>query len=91
VSDWDAFDLTPLAAMLRETAPRADAEKMIWAFERALPVARVDPELLDYLLAAVVCMVARGRECSPRDVLEAFFRRSVPDDVWRSRYLPLFA
>ena len=91
MSAWDSFDLTRLAGMLRETAPRPDAEKMIWAFERALPVAQLDPELLDYLLAAVVCLVARGKECSPRDVLETFFRRSVPDEVWRTRYLPLFA
>lgn len=89
--DWDGFDLTRLAGMLRETAPRADAEKMIWAFERALPVAQLDAELLDYLLAAVVCLVARSRECSPRDVLETFFRRSVPDEIWQARYLPLFA
>jgi len=64
---------------------------MIWAFEQALPVARLDPELLDYLLAAVVCLVARSTERTPRDVLEMFFRRSVDDREWRTRYRPLFA
>jgi len=26
----------------------------------------------------------------PRTILEAFFRRAVPDEVWRQQYLPLF-
>jgi hypothetical protein len=89
--DWDHFDLAPLAEEVRASAPRPDAEKMIWGLERALQVARIDPELLDYLLAAAVCLVARRSGCSPRDVLESFFRRSVPDEVWRGRYLPLIS
>jgi hypothetical protein len=89
--DWDRFNLTPLAEEVRSSAPGPDAEKMIWGLERALQVARIDPELLDYLLAAAVCLLARRNGCSPRDVLESFFRRSVPDDIWRSHYLPLFA
>jgi hypothetical protein len=36
-------------------------------------------------------LLARLDDCSPRDVLEAFFRRSIPDDEWRARYLPFFA
>jgi hypothetical protein len=88
--DWDAFDLDGLAAAVRSRGGGPDAERMIWAFEEGLRVARLDPELLSYLLAATACLVARMEECSPRDVLEAFFRRSIPDDEWRGRYLPLF-
>jgi hypothetical protein len=89
--DWDAFDLDRLAEDLRETRPGEDAERMIWAFERALGAARVDEQLLEYLLAACICLVAAATESSPREVLEAFFRRSVSDEDWRERYLPLFA
>ena len=89
--DWEEFDLEPLARELRATLPAPQAEKMIWAFERALAVARVDGDLVDCLLAASICLAARRAGTSPRDVLESFFRRSVPDEVWRDRYLPLFA
>ena len=88
--DWHSFDLDGLATALRDQGQGPDAERMIWAFEEALRVARLDPELLSYLLAALTCLVARLDDCSPRDVLEAFFRRSIPDEEWRGRYLPLF-
>ena len=88
--DWDSFDLDPLAAAVREQGAGPDAERMIWAFEEALRIARRDPEQLSYLLAAVTCLLARVEDCSPRDVLETFFRRSIPDEEWRGRYLPLF-
>jgi hypothetical protein len=88
--DWDAFDLDSLAEAVRARGHGPDSERMIWAFEEALRVARLDPELLPYLLAALTCLLARVEECSPRDVLEAFFRRSIPDEEWRARYLPLF-
>jgi hypothetical protein len=88
--DWEAFDLERLAAALRSRGGGPDAERMIWAFEEGLRVARLDPELLSYLLAATACLLARLDDCSPRDVLEAFFRRSIPDEEWRGRYLPLF-
>jgi hypothetical protein len=88
--DWDSFDLGGLAREIRATATAADAEKTIWAFEEALRVARIDPELLSYQLAAVSCLIARRDGGSPRDVFEAFFRRSVPDERWRKRFLPLF-
>ncbi|MBA2569508.1 MAG: hypothetical protein H0V11_09200, partial [Actinobacteria bacterium] len=52
--------------------------------------ARIDPDLLSYQLAAVTCLVARLEGTSPRSVLEAFFRRSIPDDQWRDQFLPLF-
>jgi hypothetical protein len=89
--DWYTFDLEPLAHELRGSLNAPDAEKMIWAFERALEVVRVDEALVEFLLAASVCIVASRSDSSPRDVLESFFRRSVPDEVWRDRYLPLFA
>jgi hypothetical protein len=88
--DWNSFELDPLAAAVRSTGDGSDAERMVWAFEEALRIARLDPELLSYLLAALTCLIARVDDCSPRDVLEAFFRRSIPDEEWRGRYLPLF-
>ena len=88
--DWDAFDLEELAAEIRRTERSADAERAIWAFEEAVRVARIDPELLPHLLAALTCLLARVGDVSPRDVLESYFRRSVTDERWRERYLPLF-
>jgi hypothetical protein len=88
--DWEDFDLDALAAAVRAGGRGPDAERMIWAFEEGLRVAKLDPELLSYLLAATTCMLARLDGCSPRDVLEAFFRRSIPDEEWRDRFLPLF-
>jgi hypothetical protein len=88
--DWDSFDLDALTRAVRASGQGPDAERMIWAFEEGLRVARLDPELLSYLLAATTCLLARLDGCSPRDVLEAFFRRSIPDREWRDRFLPLF-
>ena len=88
--DWDRFELDALAHEIRASGKPADAEKMIWAFEEAVRVARIDPELLSYQLAALTCLIALLEGGSPRDVLEAFFRRSVADDDWRDRFLPLF-
>ena len=62
---------------------------MIWAFEQALGVARIDPGLLEYVLAAVVCLLA-ARRISRRAVLEAFGRRSISDREWCERYVDLF-
>ena len=88
--DWDTFEPTLLIDELRQHLGGPDGEKMVWAFEQAVRIARVDEGLLDYVLAAVVCLIARVNDCSPRTVLELFFRRSVPDQEWRDRYLPLF-
>jgi hypothetical protein len=88
--DWHGFELEPLASHLRDEHGGADGERMVWAFEQALGVARVDGELLEHLLAATVCLLAKASGRPPRDVLETFFRRSVPDEQWRERYLPLF-
>ena len=46
--DWREIDLEALAAELRATLPAGEAEKMIWAFERALEVARIDGDLVRY-------------------------------------------
>jgi hypothetical protein len=88
---WDEFDLEPLAEELRRSRDPVDAERMIWAFERALRVGRVEQRMLEYLLAASVCLLAGAEGESPRDVLDRFFRRSIPDHIWQERYQPLFA
>jgi hypothetical protein len=89
--DWHELDLSALARELRATLPAAEAEKMVWAFEQALAAARVDADLLRYLLAAVASLLASAEGSSPRTVFETFFRRSVSDDEWRDRYAGLFA
>jgi hypothetical protein len=88
--EWDTFTLERVSAELRNDLGAAEAERMVYAFESALRVARVDPELLPHLLAATVCLLAYSGETTPRGVLETFFRRAVPDAVWRERYQPLF-
>jgi hypothetical protein len=87
--DWDNLDLEPLAEAPRGSTTPPDAEKMVYAFERALEVARVDPDLLEHLLGATVCLLARSEDDTPRGVLERFFRRAVGDAEWRSRYAHL--
>jgi hypothetical protein len=89
--DWDNLELDNLIRELRENVGGPDGEKMIWAFEQALGVARIDPDLLGYVLAAVVCLLAHSRDESPRAVLETFFRRSISDREWRERYVALFS
>ena len=88
--DWHELDLSALARELRASLPTAEAEKMIWAFEQALSTARIDGDLLRYLLAAVASLLARAEGSSPRMVFETFFRRSVSDEEWRERYAGLF-
>jgi hypothetical protein len=88
-SDWHDVDLDRLAEHLRERRSAPDAEKTLWAFERALEVARIDAELLDYLLTATVCLVARAGDATPRDILESFFRRAPTDVRWREELRPL--
>ena len=89
--DWDTFDVGRLAGELRDKRSGPDAEKMIWAFEEAVRVARIDDGLLDYLLVATCCLLARTDGSSPRDVLETFFRRSLTTEEWQQYYLPLLA
>jgi hypothetical protein len=88
--DWDTFDLERLATELREDPGGPEGERMIWAFEEALRIARTGDDLLPHFLAAATCLLARAEETTPRTVLEGFFRRSASDDSWRERYLPLF-
>jgi hypothetical protein len=87
--DWHSFDLEQLAERLREERSAPDAERTVWAFERALEIARADAELLDYALAAIVCLLARAGETTPRDVLETYFRRAPSDWRWRDELRPL--
>jgi hypothetical protein len=88
--DWNSFDMERLAAQLRADPGGPEGERMIWAFEEALRVARAGDDLLPHFLAATTCLLARLEETTPRTVLEGFFRRSASDDAWRARYLPLF-
>jgi hypothetical protein len=88
--DCSDFDLDGLAEHLRATTGPADAATMVWAFEEVLRVAQIGHELLPSLLAATVCFLARAEDSAPRAVLEAFWRRSVSDEVWREDYRPLF-
>jgi hypothetical protein len=88
--DWDSFDLDRLATELRKNPGGPEGERMIWAFEEALRVARAGDDLLPHFLAATACLLARAEETTPRTVLEGFFRRSASDESWRKRYLPLF-
>jgi hypothetical protein len=90
VVNWDTFTLERVAAGLRDELGASEAERMVYAFESALRVARVDPELLPHLLAATACLLAHSQATTPRDVLETFFRRAVADRVWRERYKPMF-
>lgn len=85
----DQLDPTALFDAIRERGPAADAERTIFAFERALELARIDSDLLEHLLVACTCLLAHDREESPRTILEQVFRRSVSDREWRTRYLPL--
>ena len=57
--DWDEFRLERLAGELREDLSGPEAERMIFAFEEALRLARSDEEL---------CLTfwPRRRACSPR-------------------------
>jgi hypothetical protein len=89
--DWDNFDLEKLTSDLGGHLNGPDAEKLIWAFEQAVQVARIDDDLLSYMAVAIVCLLARLDESSPRAVLERFFRCSISDEDWRRTYLPLFA
>jgi hypothetical protein len=88
---WHDLDLSLLFSHIRETEPRAEAEKMIWAFDRALEVARTDGQLLEHLLVATSCLIARKQDCTPRDVFDQYFRRSLSDERWRTHYAALLA
>lgn len=90
MADWDSFDAEPLFEAIRTRGPASDAARTVWAFERTIGVARIDPELLRHVLVACVCLVAHEDGESPRSVLEQLFRRSITDAEWRERFEPLF-
>ena len=91
VVEWRDIEPEALFEAIRARGVVPDAERTVWAFERALTVARLDPELLRYLVVAAVCLVAYEEGQSPRAVLDELFRRSVSDREWRERYEPLLA
>ncbi|HSF61164.1 MAG TPA: hypothetical protein VLA69_05680 [Gaiellaceae bacterium] len=87
--NWETVETERLFEAIRERGPASDAERTVWAFERAVAVARLDPELVRHLLVACVCLVAYEQGQSPRVVLEQLFRRSVSDAEWRDEFEPL--
>ena len=87
--NWSEIDLEGLVDELHATNARRGGAHGA-GFEEVLRLVRDDPELLPSLLAAGVSLLAYDEGSSPRTVLEQWFRRSVPDEVWRERYLPLF-
>jgi hypothetical protein len=89
--EWQDVEPERLFDAVRARGAAPDAERTVWAFERALAVARLDPELLRHLLVASVCLVAYEEGKSPRVVLEELFRRSVSDSEWRDRFEPLLS
>lgn len=89
--NWETIETERLFEAIRERGPTTDAERTVWAFERALAVARLDPELLRHLLVACVCLVAYEQGQPPRVVLEQLFRRSVSDAEWRADFEPLLS
>jgi hypothetical protein len=88
--NWNTVDPERLFDAIRDRGPAADAERSIWAFERALVAARIDGDLLRHLLVACVCLVAHEEGETPRTVLERLFRRAISDEEWRTDYMPLF-
>lgn len=84
--NWDGFDPAGLFDAIRDHGAASDAEQTVWAFERALDVARVDPALLEHLLVASVSLLALERDETPRTILDLVFRRAVSDTVWRDDY-----
>ena len=89
--DWHDLDATALFDTIRDQAPPADAESMIWAFRQVLAAARIDPGSVDHLAAAAICAVAYRDGTTPRGVAEQLFRRAVSDARWEPDYAPLLA
>jgi hypothetical protein len=89
--DWNELDLTALAGQLRRGSRDEDAERMVVAFEHAVALARADEAFLDDLLVAVVCLLSHAEATTPREILEGYFRRAIPDQRWRAELAPLLA
>jgi hypothetical protein len=89
--DWHEVDPSHLFEAIRRQAPPADAERMVWALERVLGGARIDPALIDHLAVAAVCAVAYRDSETPRGVLEKLFRRAIDDEHWQREYASLLS
>jgi hypothetical protein len=87
--EWDHVDPSALFESIRARGPAADAERTVWAFERALAAGRIDPDLVENLLVACVSLLAYERDSTPRTLLEELFRRAVGDEEWRERFVTL--
>jgi len=87
--EWDELDPEPLFSTIREEAPAADAERMIWALEHILAAGRIDPILLDHFAAAAVCGLAYRDGETPRTILAQLARRSIDDEAWQREYAQL--
>ncbi len=87
--DWHQVDLGELAERLHAESSEPDADRTIWAFQQVLTIARGDPELLEFVLAAAICLVARSGETTPRQVLETYVRRAPTDARWYDEIRPL--
>ena len=88
--NWSSADLEPLFDAIRDRGPASDAERSVWAFERALVAARIDGELLRHLLVACVCLVAHEEGETPRTVLERCFAARSATRSGVTEYAPLF-
>ena len=89
--NWDNLNLEALEMELRNTLSGAEAERMVWAVERALAVAGIDGDLLGSPSGDSPHSLAAAETSTPRTVFEAYFRRSVSDEEWRDRYAELLA
>ena len=87
--DWHEIDPSALFEVIREQTPPSDAERMVWALERALAAAQIDPGLLDHLAVAAICTLAYRDAETPRMITEKLFRRAVADERWQNDYASL--
>jgi hypothetical protein len=87
--NWHDADTSELFETIRRQSPPAEAEQLVWALERVIGGAKVDPALLDHLAVAAICLLAYRDEETPRTIIERLFRRAVDDDRWRDDYASL--
>jgi hypothetical protein len=87
--NWHDADTSELFETIRRQSPPAEAEQLVWALERVIGGAKVDPALLDHLAVAAICMLAYRDGQTPRTIIERLFRRAVDDDRWRDDYASL--
>jgi hypothetical protein len=87
--DWHEIDPSALFEVIREQTPPSDAERMVWALERVLAAARIEPGLLDHVAVAAICALAYRDAETPRTIVEKLFRRAVADERWERDYASL--